>query len=188
MTVTNKRRVAARVVVTMLACGVTLSACSDAQVPEETTSSSSSSSSSPSSSSTRSNPDGARAIAVVKKYTQTSNDLRLDPTMPTGELGAYGTSEAYHQRAFDIRRSREQGKRYRGRVKIVEAEASRRSATSQQVVVCTDLTGTTVTDKNGKEIDLPYDRLERIYTVDKSDGAGEDGKWRVTAEKVKQTC
>lgn len=191
MIVTNKRRVASAAAAAMLACGVTLSACSDEQTPEESTSSSSSSSStasSSSSSSTPADPDGARAIAVVKNLEKTTNEIRLDPSMQTGELGAYATGQAYRQRAFDIRQGREEGKRYRGEVKVAEAEATRRSATSQQVVVCTDLTARTVTDKSGKEIELPHDRLERIYTVDKSDGAGQDGKWRVTAEKVKQTC
>lgn len=187
MMMTTKRRVSVAAASAVLACGVALSGCSsDEETPPEGASSSGTSSSS--TSSTPTDPDGERAIAVVKNFEKTTNEIRLDPSMQTGELGAYATGQAYKQRTFDIRESRKQGKRYKGNVKVLEAEASKRSATSQQVVVCTDLRERTITDKNGKKIDAPHDRLERIYTVDKSDGETQDGKWRVTTEKVKQTC
>lgn len=184
------RRGHARVIVAILACGVMLSACGIEQTPDTTASSSSSTPSSSSSSNTSAptDPDGARAITVVRNYEETTSQLRIDPSIPMGELGAYATGQAYRQRTHDIRQSRARGDRQRGGVKIVEVEASKRSATSQQVVACTDFTDITVTDKNGQEIDLPYDRIERIYTVEKSDEASQDGKWRVTAEKVKQAC
>lgn len=191
MMMTTKRRASVAAASAVLACGVALSGCSsDEETPPEgaSSSSTSSSTSSSSSSSTPTDPDGARAIAVVKNFEKTTNEIRLDPSMQTGELGAYATGQAYKQRTFNIRESRQEGERQRGGVKILKAEASKRSATSQQVVVCTDLTEITVTDKNGKKIDLPHERLERIYTVDKSDGETQDGKWRVTTEKVKQTC
>ncbi|MDN5715662.1 MAG: hypothetical protein L0G89_00350 [Janibacter sp.] len=190
MSATTSRR--ARVTATvaaLLACGVGLGACGDdATEPTTPPSASTSSARTSTSPSTPANPDGARAIAVVRNYEKTSDKLASDPSIPTGELGAYATGQAYDQRTHDIRQSRARGERETGGVKIVEVEASKRSATSQQVVACIDLTGLTVTDKNGKEIDLPYDRVERIYTVEKSDGETQDGKWRVTAEKVKQTC
>lgn len=192
MMMTTKRQASVAAASAVLACGVTLSGCSsDEETPQESASSSSTSSSSASSSSSSStptDPDGARAIAVVKNFERTTNEIRLDPSMQSAELGAYATGQAYKQRTFDIRESRKQGERQRGGVKVLDAEASKRSATSQQVVVCTDLTEIRVTDKSGKKIDLPHDRLERIYTVDKSDGETQDGKWRVTTEKVKQTC
>lgn len=151
-------------------------------------SSSSTSASSSASSTTKSNPDGATAIEVVKNFEKTMNDLQLDPMKETGALGAYATGEAYRQRTFSIRQSREAGERQTGRVRIVEATASRQSATSQRVEACTDLTNRKVTDKDGKEIETPFDRLGRVYTVEKSDGAQQDGKWRVTAEKATSEC
>lgn len=191
MIVTNKRRVAGAAAVAMLACGVTLSACSDEQTPEESTSSSSSSSStasSSSSSSTPTDPDGARAITVVKNLEKTSDELYRNPKMETGELGAYSTDEAYTQRAQNVENSRSAGEKHSGRAKVLTPEASRRSATSQQVVACIDITGTTIKSKSGKVIEPKYERFERVYTVEKSDGETQDGKWRVTGEEVKETC
>ncbi|WP_176573020.1 hypothetical protein, partial [Janibacter anophelis] len=158
-----------------------------------TTSSSSSSSSSttPSSSAsstTESNPDGATAIEVVKNFEKTTNDLRLDPMKETGALGAYATGQAYKQRTFTIRQSREAGESHRGRITVVEATASRQSATSQEVVACTDVSARRSVDKNGEALPSPFDRLERVYTVEKSDGAQQDGKWRVTAEEATSEC
>lgn len=159
--------------------------------PTASASSSSASSTTPSSSTTsttESNPDGATAIEVVKNFEKTTDDLQLDPMKETGALGAYATGQAYKQRTFNIRQSREAGERRTGRVKVMEATASRKSATSQRVEACVDLTARTVTDKNGNEMETPYDRLGRAYTVEKSDGEQQYGRWRVTAEEVTSEC
>lgn len=187
MNVTIKRRTGAAAVAAMLACGVTLSACSDEQAPEESTSSSSSASSTSSSptSSTPSDPDGARAITAVKNLEKTSDELYRKPKMSNGEFGAYATDEVFLQRSRSLSDTRARGDKWAGRTKVLEPEATKRTATSQQVVACIDLTDVKVTDKNGDKVDLDYDRYEQVYTVEKSPN---DGKWRVTGEEVKETC
>lgn len=176
----------------LIAGGVLLAGCgSEPDQPTDTTTTSSSSSSAPptsSSTTTPTDPLGENAIKVVKNFEKTMNDLQLDPSKETGALGAYATGQAYDQRTYSLRQSREAGERQTGRVKIIEASASKQSATRQRVTVCTDLTDRTITARDGKKVDLPYERLGRVYTVDKSDGAGQDGKWRVTAEEATTAC
>lgn len=185
-----QRGVVARVAVLVVGMTVLAGCGSQEDPPVETQSpSSSSSASAPSSSSTTpSDPDGARAITVVKGLEKATNELRLDSTKATGALGAYATDEAYRQRDFSIRKSREAGERYEGKLKVAEASATKVSATRQKVTACTDLSSRKIFDKAGTEIETPHDRLGHVYTVDKSDGSGQDGKWRVTAEKVTTAC
>ncbi|CAM4179855.1 hypothetical protein [Janibacter anophelis] len=182
------------VTASLAAALVTLAGCggeSDGTDTNTSASSSSSSSTTPNSSTTSttdSNPDGATAIKVVKNYEKTSAQLRLKPTKETGALGAYATGQAYKQRTFNIRDDREKGRTYEGSLVIVEATASKKSSTRQRVVACTDLTAVTIKEADGQEIPVKHDRLEHIYTVDKSDGEGQDGKWRVVSESVEGPC
>lgn len=182
------------VTVCVAAALIALAGCgSDDGEGTDTTSTSSSSSSSATASSTststtENNPDGATAIEVVKNFEKTTDDLQLDPMKETGALGAYATGQAYKQRTFTIRQSREAGKKYQGRGKVSKLKATKKSATRQQVTACIDLTDRKITDVDGNNVPLDFPRYEQHYTVDKSDGAQQDGKWRVTAERTTTAC
>lgn len=186
----NTRR-AMSTALALVASGVLLTGCgSDPDQPTDTaaTSSSSSSTSSTSSSATTpADPNAARAIQTVKGLEATSDKLYTTPSMSNGEFGAYATGDVFKQRSYSLSQARSAGEEWEGKTKVEVLTVTERSDTRQMVVACLDLTRVFATDSSGQPMDLGK-RYRQEYTVDKSDGPGQDGKWRVSAEKATTEC
>lgn len=176
----------------LVASGYLLSGCGSDEDPAKTATSSSASgttsSASSSPSTTAANPDGEIAIKVVTNLEKVSGQLYEMPGMRIGELGAYSAGGVFSLRSKAPSEARARGEKRSGAKKLLDLSASKKSSTRQQVVACVDLSDVKVTNKAGEAIELDAQRYKQVYTVEKSDGPTQDGKWRVTAEQVTTSC